>query len=217
MSVWLKIDYEDFVDLLFLPALHERRGDISFEFVDPVQLEDHARRLFRESDALIDRYDEEAIADGIDEIISYPSDSDLSEWLFAETVPHAAQERIVHDMRYLFEKLFAPLTPATEPPPGDEVRDGGAIWHVCHMFWDIFEWHITEGRGHLISPVFDTLEAVLPLEHHEVQFATLHGIGHFAKYDPPRAERLVAGYLSSPYGSPGMREYARQAGRGEVL
>jgi hypothetical protein len=214
----LGASYEEFVTFLFdhevVPTPQNKgrgpepwywKAEVLF---DPVRVASDYARLFAEPDFLPARFSSSQLEQGFWAIQSCNIECSVAEIIWHKQVPFVMRANCVRSMFHLFEKLFATMPSAT----------------AVEMWWDslAYDWHCgnrsrqSGGEDEDMQDVmFQTLGKILALPEPACQASALHGLGHLHH---PETSALIDGYLQTTDGiDPELREYAKAAGRFEVM
>jgi hypothetical protein len=152
--------------------------------------------------------------------LSYILDNGASDVVFSlmsEDVPLELRLRATASLKRVYSEVFESRC---EPVLGHISEAGGnALNYTCYMLWDaspLSYWERSRERGMFYRAVSEVMEHALSSSNRACVESGLHGLGHIHSYYPERVEEVIDRYLNAPNPVAELRQYARDARRGNV-
>lgn len=178
----------------------------------------YVTQMFRESATLVGRFSRAQIDQGLSYIVD-PSSSLHLFVLIDQSLPWDDRRECFQAMVPLYRDLMAPIygndLGHTQFGPGDSARPN----YACYMWWDVMPLHGAMNhpdQERINDAVFTIFEEVLALEAESCLESVLHGLGHWQRYAPRRADGAVERFLQRQDISYSLRTYATLAREGGV-
>jgi hypothetical protein len=177
----------------------------------------YVTRLLESPAPILDRFDDAQLNQGFWYLVGAGSS-----YMFTLTnpaVPSPARLRCVRSFEPVFRTLFASRC----SPHLSHLDQPGAnpLNAACYMWWDILP---VAGAPHdqtrrdLDAAALEVMEAILRLDSLPCRESALHGLGHWARCYPGRAQQIIDAFLGRQPGSPAeLVAYAKRARNGHVL
>jgi hypothetical protein len=222
------LTYRDWLDYVFDRPVEEdqwywqedEEGDpLDWWKPAPLVIANYMTQLFEHPEALVDRYSDEQINQGLWFIMG------VSNFMYHQTalddiVPFRVQERWIRSLLSLYSSLFAERCAEYFGHCDDGPELARPLNSACYMLWDmgnLYEVATSIWYRHLVTPVFDVLEQVLSLDALACRESSLHALGHIQDHHPQRVAGIIDQFLrSAEPGDPRLCEYAEHARAGQV-
>lgn len=175
----------------------------------------HVTRLFREGGALLRRFDDAQVAQGLTYLFSTSANGDMP-FYRDRAVPAATRAACVAGLPVFFAEV---ITPRCKPVLGhkatSETWEPRSVNSVAYMWFDVapafFEKGVA-GEEVVWQAELAAMEAILALDHPACQEAALHGLGHAHYHFPEDTAPVVERYLRrGVFPLPDLETYARAA------